>query len=105
MTKTDTIFITHHYSVFNHQIEYILSMYSSNFRRLIRRFVPFHRTKEHCSDSVSFRSLLMPIPEYAAASSKVRLLFSQIGISLLKKLSFPYFYRMVYWYTLAVFLL
>ena len=64
-----------------HQIENALSRYSSSLRRLISRLVSFQRTNLHSSLSVIDRSLLTPIPEYAAASSKVRLLFFQIGTS------------------------
>lgn len=64
-------------------IEYASSKYSSSFLRFINRFVPFHRTKSQFSSFEISRSLLIPIPVYAAASSNVRLLFSQTGISIL----------------------
>ena len=64
-------------------MEYIRSMYSSSFLRLISRLEPIHKTKGQLSLSDIFLSLLIPIPEYAAASSKVKLLFSQTGISII----------------------
>ena len=68
-------------------MEYIRSTYSSNFLRLIKRLEPTHSTKGQDSLSDSFRSLLIPIPEYAAASSRVKLLFSQMGTSYFNRLA------------------
>ena len=68
-------------------MEYIRSTYSSSFLRLIKRFEPTQSTKGQDSLSDSFRSLLIPIPEYAAASSRVKLLFSQIGTSYFNRLA------------------
>ena len=62
-------------------MEYIRSTYSSSFLRLIKRLEPTQSTKGQDSLLDNFRNLLIPIPEYAAASSRVKLLFSQIGIS------------------------
>ena len=62
-------------------MEYIRSTYSSSFLRLIKRLEPTQSTKGQDSLLDSFRNLLIPIPEYAAASSSVKLLFSQIGTS------------------------
>ena len=59
-------------------------MYSSSFLRLINLFVPIHNTNSQSSLSESNLSLFIPMPEYAAASSKVKLLFSQIGTSFIK---------------------
>ena len=64
-------------------MEYIRSMYSSSFLRLISRFEPIQRTNGQLSLSDIFLSLLIPIPEYAAASSNVRLLFSHTGTSIM----------------------
>ena len=64
-----------------HQMEYIRSTYSSSFLRLIKRLEPTQSTKGQDSLLDNFRNLLIPIPEYAAASSSVKLLFSQIGTS------------------------
>ncbi len=52
------------------------------------RFVPSQSTNSQSSSFVSCLNLLIPIPEYAAASSNVRLLFSQIGTSFIKVLLF-----------------
>lgn len=60
-------------------IEKCFSKYSSSFLRLISLLVPTHNTNSQLSSLVSFRSLFIPIPEYDAASSSVRLVFSQIG--------------------------
>ena len=61
----------------------------SNRRRFIRRLLPTHKTNWQFCSLVRSRSLLIPIPEYAAASSKVKLLFSQIGTSFIGKLDMP----------------
>lgn len=54
-------------------------MYWSNRRRLIKRLFPTHKTNRQFWSFVRSRSLLIPIPEYAAASSNVKLLFSHTG--------------------------
>lgn len=58
------------------------SRYFSNSFRFINRFVPMNRTKVHLWLLVISRSLCSPMLKYSAASVKVRLDFSQIGILL-----------------------
>ena len=71
-------------------MEYTCSRYLSNNRFLISRLFPTHRTKLQSSSLVISRSFPVPIPEYAAASSKVKFAFSQIGISFMQYLRFPH---------------
>ena len=62
----------------------------SNKRFLIRRLFPTQRTKLQFLSLVISRSFPVPMPEYAAASSKVRFAFSQIGTSFMQYLQSLY---------------
>lgn len=55
--------------------------YSSNFFLFISFLLPIRITKLHRGSFARLRNLLIPIPEYAAASSNERLSFSQTGMS------------------------
>ena len=66
---------------YENQTENAVSRYRSKARRFISRLEPIHKTYGQLSLLVKSRSLLMPMPKYAAASSKVRFAFSQMGTS------------------------
>lgn len=74
--------------IMNYQIEDSCSIYLSNRRHLINRLFPTHKTKLQFLSLVRSRNLLIPMPEYAAASYKLKLLFSKIGTSFIGKFSF-----------------
>ena len=71
-------------------MENTCSIYLSNNRFLISLLFPTQRTKLQSLSLVISRSFPIPIPEYAAASSKVKFAFSQIGISYMQYLQFLY---------------
>lgn len=73
----------HKITFFRFYIEYAFSKYSSRSFRLIRRLFPHQITKWQFLSFVSSRSLFIPMPKYAEASSNVRFDFSHIGTSFL----------------------
>ena len=54
-------------------------MYFSKICRLIKRLLPTNKTNVQSASFVISRSLLIPMLEYAAASSRVNASFSAIG--------------------------
>ena len=66
--------------------KHLLDEFIKNKRFLISRLLPTQRTKLQFLSLVISRSLPVPMPEYAAASSNVKFAFSQIGISFIQSL-------------------
>lgn len=69
-------------------MEYSCSIYCSNRQRFINGLFSTYKTRRQFCSPVRWPSLLIPILEHTAASSKVKLLFSQISTSFIGKSHF-----------------